>query len=721
MVWPASQPKGICDWKVTDVTTTIMSSSRPPKKPPPPDLQRLGKPAPKGDGHDDYHHVVKQATKKATTTRSAKIGEACAERQRQGESPNAWDQKSSRRSLARCDLLGGWGASVWKQRLAEEAAEEYSRETADNRVKKEVWATARRADPSTEELNRFLSYHDNMNMDIDAEANSQSVEMSEASRPTSLWSASSEQFLRPPHDEGHSSGASSKASKRRRSPSPFGRSRESCTSSRGRRNPFEAGPPPGRYHQSSTDEENQLLREEVQRLRDYGREDQMRIHFLERQMATERQLGYTEGLAQAAQLQLRSPTTDREYGRGRPPGRDYDKDHARDLRHATEESRRMYRNESRGHSASGARPSRSGPSSSSRHHPSGPPPPEISKAGQREPPCQGPPPPNEMVIKTKTNGWAEPKSIRPERLACIPLLEGIKYTAMKMAVIPIIDPPQCPEEATSYANLWAGLARGITIPETFVRIFQVVGRLIDHSYYHNMALRYVIFRRIVVVNAHHLSRDALHGFLVTLAVFRHQVTNLPRIWEEILSRQSSNSDNDWTQARRFACHPSFRLPMFGLMFVPPDVATMPWGVRTQWSERELTGLLMVMRPSWEALQQLLHYADAFVRTRPASNPLHGVSIAGFTPEQMFSAPFVMAEPFLNGLVLSATAAPSSAAAAAPSSAAATSVTAATAATATSAPASASAPGPSEQRAPMEQDEGNTSTLTVKAQKPPPKH
>jgi hypothetical protein len=105
------------------------------------------------------------------------------------------------------------GKKKQKQRLAEEAEEEYSRETVDDCAKKEVWATARRADPSTEELNRFLSYRDDMNIDIDVEANSQSVETSEASRPTSLWSASSEQFLRPPHDEGHSSGASSKASK----------------------------------------------------------------------------------------------------------------------------------------------------------------------------------------------------------------------------------------------------------------------------------------------------------------------------------------------------------------------------------------------------------------------------------------------------------------------------------------------------------------------------
>jgi hypothetical protein len=93
-----------------------------------------------------------------------------------------------------------------------------------------------------------------------------------------------------------------------------------------------------------------------------------------------------------------------------------------------------------------------------------------------------------------------------------------------------------------------------------------------------MALGYIIFGCIAVVNAHHLDWDALHSLLVTLAVFRHQVTNFPQIWEEILNCQSGNSDNDWTQARHFACHPSFRPPMFGLTFVPPNVATAPWGV-----------------------------------------------------------------------------------------------------------------------------------------------
>jgi hypothetical protein len=206
--------------------TTIMSTNRPPKKPPPPDPQRSGKPAPKGKGRA-----------KAPTPEI------------ENQAEEVWQGVT----FSEDEVPVYEGKKKRKQQLAEEAAEEYSRETAYDRAKKEVWATTRWVDPSAEELNCFLSYRDDMNMDINVEVNSQSVETSEASRPTSLWSASSEQFLCPPHNEGHSSGASSKASKRRRSPSPFGRSRESHTSSRGRGNPFEAGPPPGRYRQSSSE------------------------------------------------------------------------------------------------------------------------------------------------------------------------------------------------------------------------------------------------------------------------------------------------------------------------------------------------------------------------------------------------------------------------------------------------------------------------------------
>jgi hypothetical protein len=210
--------ESLIDFYLHNMMTTIMSSNRPPKKPPPPDPQRSGKPVPKGKGmaKAPMHEVDNQADQ---TWQGVTFSE---------DKAPAYKGKKKR-----------------KRQLAEEAEEEMSRETMDDRAKKEVWATTRRVDPSMEELNRFLSYRNDVNMDIDAEVNSQSVEMSKASRPTLLWSASSEQFLCPPRNEGHSSGTSSKASKRHRSPSPFGCSRKSRTSSRGHGNPFEAGPPPG--------------------------------------------------------------------------------------------------------------------------------------------------------------------------------------------------------------------------------------------------------------------------------------------------------------------------------------------------------------------------------------------------------------------------------------------------------------------------------------------
>jgi hypothetical protein len=140
-----------------DATTTIMSSNRPPKKPPPPNPQRSGKPVPKGKGRakapmPEIDNQAKEVWQGVTFS--------------EDEVP-AYKGKRKR-----------------KQQLAEEAAEEWSRETADDRAKKEVWATTRQVDPSAEEINRFLLYHDDMNMDIDAEVNNQSIQMSGAQAPS---------------------------------------------------------------------------------------------------------------------------------------------------------------------------------------------------------------------------------------------------------------------------------------------------------------------------------------------------------------------------------------------------------------------------------------------------------------------------------------------------------------------------------------------------------
>jgi hypothetical protein len=160
-----------------------------------------------------------------------------------------------------------------------------------------------------------------------------------------------------------------------------------------------------------------------------------------------------------------------------------------------------------------------------------------------------------------------------------------------MAVVNIADLPEYLEEATSYTHLWASFACGITVPEMFVCIFNVLGCQMVHNYYLNMALGYIVYRCVVAATAHHFNQDTLNGFLITLAVFRCQVPNFPRIWEEILSRPSDIAENNWMQARSFARHPSCHPPLFGLTFVPPDTPMGPWEISTQWSERELMALM----------------------------------------------------------------------------------------------------------------------------------
>jgi hypothetical protein len=84
-----------------------------------------------------------------------------------------------------------------------------------------------------------------------------------------------------------------------------------------------------------------------------------------------------------------------------------------------------------------------------------------------------------------------------------------------------------------------------------------------------------------------------------------QVPNLPGLWDEILSQNPSVMENNWMQAHHFMCHPSFWPPLYSLMFIPPNDMMAPWGICTQWSERELTSLLMAMWPSQEALWHLI--------------------------------------------------------------------------------------------------------------------
>ena len=110
------------------------------------------------------------------------------------------------------------------------------------------------------------------------------ADSSSASRPTSLWSENSEQYLQVPSHGGTSSGASSRASKRRRSPSSSSRKDRTSSASRGHGSRHDTRPPPGQLRRPSLELEEEIrnLRMELERHRDYGRQDQETIRLLER-------------------------------------------------------------------------------------------------------------------------------------------------------------------------------------------------------------------------------------------------------------------------------------------------------------------------------------------------------------------------------------------------------------------------------------------------------
>jgi len=182
---------------------------------------------------------------------------------------------------------------------ARQAREEAEREYAYTKYKEKQ--AVLEAGPNQEEVEHFMGF-DAPTTDLSPEPPLRTAETSSASRPTSLWSENSEQYLRVPQQGGTSSSASSRASKRNRSPSPHGYRDTSRTAHRGRGGRTDSRPPPGQMLRPSREMEDEIhnLQTELQRLREYGREDREHIRTLERQLAAERQLGVAEGLAQAA-------------------------------------------------------------------------------------------------------------------------------------------------------------------------------------------------------------------------------------------------------------------------------------------------------------------------------------------------------------------------------------------------------------------------------------
>ena len=158
----------------------------------------------------------------------------------------------------------------------------------------------------------------------------------------------------------------------------------------------------------------------------------------------------------------------------------------------------------------------------------------------RQPELPGPlhPAPAETItVKVKTNMWPEPLSIKPSRLACLPLPSEAEATNMKTMVVCIANAPKKPEDMTDYHRLWAGLVNGITIPEMLTRIFDILGQTADIQYYYCMAMGYAEHCHILAANQGHLQCSAVLVILVNLMVLRQQLPCFIQIYSQVLQQE----------------------------------------------------------------------------------------------------------------------------------------------------------------------------------------
>ena len=198
------------------------------------------------------------------------------------------------------------------------------------------------------------------------------------------------------------------------------------------------------------------------------------------------------------------------------------------------------------------------------------------------------------------------------------------------------------EDANSYLELWAAFAMGLTMPDAFTRLFKARGQDLDVTNMRRAGMGYILVRQIAVANEGVLSKNALRAFLIVLAAYQRFRPLSSGMWQAILQGTPQRPFDNWGEVRRFAQHASSQSANFGLTFTPPAVASEPWSIRTQWREDDFMRLLVAIRPSTTSLLHISYYADAFVRSRPAHAPSAGITLADFTRETMFSAPFISA-------------------------------------------------------------------------------
>jgi len=431
--------------------------------------------------------------------------------------------------------------------------------------------------------------------------------------------------------EDTSSNASSRASKRRRDPSPPLRRQHS-------RLGMGHHPSAPAANTSTMEQRIAVLELQVRR----GREEMVGLR---EQLSSEFELGFRRGrvlgIEEAAHVTAKPPSSTA--------------DEEEDLRRATAASRRTSRRPDT--STPGAGPSRSRDPTSRRSSP-GP-----SRARRRQSRGEPPPPPtgahHELsgdtlsdarnyevsVIKKGGDILADPSKVKWPGFACIPLPEWRQSHPGTVIVRGPTTPPN-PEDATSYLELWAGFALGRTVPDPIRRLFQAIGLAFHPSDARDAVLGYGLTRRIAVANTGTpVDRDTINAFLVTLAAYHRAVQLLvgsQTLWAYLLSLESPAPFDNWRAMVTFLDRDTWPRQDFGLTFIPPADAAQPWVIHTMWKSNDFTRVLLALRPSAVSLRRLLAYADVFIRTRPAAQPLPGVFLPGQSPDRMYTAPFTTA-------------------------------------------------------------------------------
>ena len=102
-------------------------------------------------------------------------------------------------------------------------------------------------------------------------------------------------------------------------------------------------------------------------------------------------------------------------------------------------------------------------------------------------------------------------------------------------------PPKV-EDATSYEQMWAGFARGCTVPDPFRRLFQAIGLAFTPYDAHITMCGYGLTRRITIQLANVFNQDAINTFLITLATFDRSLqltTGWDNLWSILLTCKSN--------------------------------------------------------------------------------------------------------------------------------------------------------------------------------------